>query len=421
MSTQARNGLLALLVIGCCIGCKPRKSSTDVQNLPFIQTNGSYLTQPNGDTLLLKGTNLGNWLVPEGYMFKLEHANAPRKIDELLYELIGPDSLQHFWHQYLNTYVTRADIQYLKKIGCNHLRLPFHYKLFTPDLYMGGRNQGFVYMDSLVSWCKAEGLYVLLDMHCAPGGQTGDNIDDSYGYPYLLKSSTSQDLLVDIWLQIATRYKNEPTVLGYDIVNEPIAHYFDADMDELNQSLYQLYTRTVEAIRTVDTRHLIFLNGSRWSTSFDVFQKPIADPNIVYEFHKYWFDVEQSEIQPYVDFREKYNVPIYIGETGENTDEWVRDFRLLLDSNAISWCFWPYKKMNNTKGIMNYEEPEPYQYITQYGLSDRSTYAKMRENRPKADTLKQIHAALRQFLHHAQYAHCFQNVGYIEALGLEPL
>ena len=100
-------------------------------------------------------------------MFKMEQVNAPRKIDELLYELVGPDSLQVFWKGFLNNYITHDDIKYLKSIGVNHLRLPFHYKMFTNDLYMGQRNSGFKYFDKLIEWCKKENVYVLLDMHCA--------------------------------------------------------------------------------------------------------------------------------------------------------------------------------------------------------------------------------------------------------------
>ena len=73
-------------------------------------------------------------------------------------------------------------------------------------------------------------------MHDAPGGQTGDNIDDSYGYPWLFSSKESQQLFCEIWKKIAARYKNEPVILGYDLLNEPIAPYFN-NMEELNAQL----------------------------------------------------------------------------------------------------------------------------------------------------------------------------------------
>jgi aryl-phospho-beta-D-glucosidase BglC (GH1 family) len=280
---------------------------------------------------------------------------------------------------------------------------------------MGERNAGFKYFDKVIEWCKKEELYVLFDMHCAPGGQTGDNIDDSYGYPYLFKSQSSQDLMTDIWISIAKKYANEPIVMGYDLVNEPIAHYFENELDTLNHSLFELYKRITTEIRKVDQNHMIFLNGSVWSTNFDVFET-LIDENIVYEFHKYWFEVNQDAVQSYIDFGIKNNVPIYIGETGENSDEWVKDFRTLLEVNNIGWCFWPYKKMNNLSGIMNFKEPETYHLISDYAKSDRSSYAKIRENRPAAD---KIQLALNEFLINCKYENCFVNEGYAKALDFE--
>ena len=413
------NILTTILIIFVSVSCKEevvKKSEIKVtDSLSFIKTKGTKLVDDSQNEIVLKGTNLGNWLVPEGYMFKMEQVNAPRKIDELLYELVGPDSLQVFWKGFLNNYVTHDDIKYLKSIGVNHIRLPFHYKMFTDDLYMGERNAGFKYFDRLIDWCRQEQLYVLLDMHCAPGGQTGDNIDDSYGYPYLFKSKSSQDLMTKIWVDIAKRYKDEPVIIGYDLVNEPVAHYFNDELDYFNHQLFLLYNRIIKEIRDVDVVHTIFLNGSNWSGNFDVFEE-LVDENVVYEFHKYWFEVNQEAIQFYLDFRDKHQVPIYIGETGENTDEWVNDFRILLDENGVNWCFWPYKKMNNLRGIMNFNQPEDYHLITEYAKSDRSTYAKVRENRP--DILK-VQKALNQYLENSLYKNNFVNRGYTKALNFK--
>lgn len=413
-----QNIVIALTIISAVSSCKVtenKSEKTTVNTLSFVKTEGTQLVYANGNPIILKGTNLGHWLVPEGYMFKMNQVNAPRKIDEMLYELVGPDSLQVFWKGFLNNYITHDDIKYLKSIGSNHVRLPFHYKMFTDDLYMGERNAGFKYFDRLLDWCRQEKMYVLLDMHGAPGGQTGDNIDDSYGYPFLFKSKSSQDLMTEIWVKIAEKYKNEPLIIGYDIVNEPIAHYFNDELPYLNHQLFLLYKRIVAEIRKVDKEHTIFLNGSNWSGNFDVFEE-IIDDNVVYEFHKYWFEVNQEAIQQYLDFRDKHQVPIYIGETGENTDEWVNDFRILLDKHKISWAFWPYKKMNNLAGIMNFKEPEDYHLITKYADSDRASFAKMRENRP--DILK-IQKALNDYLENSLYKNNFPNKGYVKALNFK--
>ncbi|MHB1108428.1 MAG: cellulase family glycosylhydrolase, partial [Lutibacter sp.] len=170
-----QNIVIALIIISAFSSCKVtenKSEKTTVNTLSFVKTKGTQLVDANGNSIILKGTNLGHWLVPEGYMFKMNQVNAPRKIDEMLYELVGPDSLQVFWKGFLNNYITHDDIKYLKSIGSNHIRLPFHYKMFTDDLYMGERNAGFKYFDRLLDWCRQEKMYVLLDMHGAPGGQT---------------------------------------------------------------------------------------------------------------------------------------------------------------------------------------------------------------------------------------------------------
>lgn len=406
--------ILATLIV--VISCnKPMNKKIEENKISFIKSNGVELVNDNNESILLKGTNLGHWLVPEGYMFKMDQVNSPYKIDELLHELIGPDSLAVFWDRFLTNYITKEDITYLKKIGCNHIRLPFNYKMFTDDLYMGKRNSGFQYFDKIIEWCKQEELYVLLDMHCAPGGQTGDNIDDSYGYPFLFKSKSSQDLFVKIWMDIVDKYKDEPIILGYDLMNEPIAHYYENELDVLNKELLNIYKRTVKEIRAIDQEHLIFLNGSVWSSNFEVFEELLGE-NIVYEFHKYWVDVNYDAIGQYVEFRDKHKVPIYVGETGENTDEWVNDFRVLLEEYEINWCFWPYKKMNNTRGIMNFEEPLEYELIKTYAKSDRSSYKNMRENRPD---IALVQKALNDYLENCKYEHNFENEGYTTSLGLK--
>jgi hypothetical protein len=163
----------------------------------------------------------------------------------------------------------------------------------------------------------------------------------------------------------------------------------------------------------VDTNHIIILGGARWNTDFSVFGEPF-DSNLVYEFHKYWMPPVQSEIQEYIDFRDKYNVPIYMGESGENNDDWVQNFRELLEKNKIGWHFWPYKKMDNTSGPMNFMMPENYDLIIEYAESDRSTYKNIRENKPDD---KKVKIALGNFLEECKFENCFPNQDYLKALG----
>jgi endoglucanase len=383
----------------------------------FISVKGKEIIGRDGKPFLIRGTNLGNWLVPEGYMFKLKGINSPKLINQAFAEIVGPDEMRVFWKQFLDTYITAEDIHYLKTTGLNSIRIPFNYKLFTNEDYMGDNDatRGFKYLDKAIAWCKAEGIYVILDMHCAPGGQTGDNIDDGYGYPFLMESRPSQELTIKIWKDIAAHYKNESIILGYDLLNEPIAHYFK--VDEINPHLEPLFKEITAAVRTVDKNHLIFLGGAQWDSNFKVFGAPF-DSKLVYTFHKYWTEPTVKVIQDYIDFRDKYNVPIYVGETGENTDEWVRDFKVVLEKNNIGWHYWPYKKMDNTRGFRTFDQPEGYDKIIEYTEKKRQTFEDIRKATP--EDRKAWKTILYKVLENSKFVNTKPNKGYIEALALTP-
>lgn len=385
----------------------------------FISVKGKEIIGPDKKPFLIKGTNLGNWLIPEGYMFFHQgdvRANAPKAINEALCEMIGPDETSIFWQKYLDSYITRADIHFIKSTGMNTIRIPFNYKLFTYEDYLGENNpnRGFELLDRVIGWCRQEGIYVILDMHCAPGGQTGDNIDDGYGYPFLFQNAGSRQLTIKIWARIADHYKNDPAVLGYDLLNEPIATYFNKT--ELNPFLEPLYKEITKAVRAVDKNHIIILGGAQWDSNMHMFGPPF-DPKLVYTFHKYWTATTQDVIQEYLDFRDRYNVPIYCGETGENKTAWIHDFRVLLEKNNIGWNFWPYKKMDNASGIITFKKPADYDNVISYAAdTTRFGFANIRKAAPA--NREQIKSALYEVLDNCRFENCTPNQAYIEALGL---
>ena len=392
--------------------CLLATATLQAQN--FFTCKGKDILGPDGNIFQARGTNLGNWLVPEGYMFGFKAANSPRLIDQTLSELLGQSETSKFWKKFLDNYITADDIHYLKIIGMNSIRIPFNYRLFTNEDYMGANDstRGFYYLDKVISYCRKEKIYVILDMHCAPGGQTGDNIDDGDGYPFLFESMESQRECIDIWKRIAFHYRNEKTIIGYDLLNEPIAHYFDKE--KFNHLLEPLYKEITKAVRQVDKNHLIFLGGAHWDSNFQPFGKPF-DKLLVYTFHKYWTAPSKEVIQEYLDFSNKFNVPIYCGETGENDDAWINTFRKILDSNNIGWHFWPYKKLNNTRGILTFEKPANYDSVTNYANEARPDFESIRNKRPA--NMELIKIALQQFLENCRFANCIQNKGYIKALG----
>ena len=382
----------------------------------FIHVDGPDLVQPNGERLFIQGTNLGNWLNPEGYMFGLKKTNSAWMIDLMLKEMVGPDATADFWHAFLTNYITKADIDFIAAQGANTVRLPFNYKLFTDEDYMGetGQKQPFLLMDRVVEWCKANGLYLILDMHDCPGSQTGDNIDDGYGYPWLFESERSQQLFCDIWVEIARHYRDESTILGYELMNEPIAHYFE-NKDSLYTLLQPLYKRAVKAIRTVDQNHVILLGGAHWNSFFFMFDDWMFDKNIMFTCHRYGGPATKEAIKEYIDFRDKTQLPMYMGEIGHNTMEWQAQFVEVMKQNNIGYTFWPYKKIDDSC-MMGIPRPEGWDStIVKFSESSRNSYQEWREARPRqAETLR----LLMQYAENCRFDRCQPQTEYIQSMGL---
>jgi aryl-phospho-beta-D-glucosidase BglC (GH1 family) len=395
------------------------KKKTKVSPDSFIGIDGPNLIAPGGEKFFIRGTNLGNWLNPEGYMFLFKKTNAPRLIDVALKEMAGPDFADNFWKLFKDNYITRKDIEYLKKTGTNTLRFPFHYKLFTDEDYMGlqSAQDGFQRTDSLVSWCRDAGIYIILDMHDAPGGQTGDNIDDSYGYPWLFTSEKSQKLFLDIWTKIADHYKNEPVILGFDLLNEPIAPYFGDDMQKLNDALEPLYKKAVAAIRTIDKNHIIMLGGAQWNGNFDVFSDWKFDNKMMYTCHRYGGKTNAEAIRKIIDFRDKTNLPMYMGEIGHNKDEWISSFCKTMGENNIGFTFWPYKKMGDSTSFVHVNKPENWDQIIDFTEKPRTTYKEVREARPDQALVQKT---LLEYIECCKFENCTINENYIKAIGLNP-
>ncbi len=410
---------IAMLALAACSpknGTETAQTAEDLPREAFVRVDGQNLVTPGGDTLFIRGTNLGNWLNPEGYMFGFRKASSPRLINEMFCQLAGDDFTANFWKSFKDNYITRADIDFIASQGANTIRVPFHYKLFTDEDYMGltGEQDGFIRLDSVVDWCADNGIYVILDMHDCPGGQTGDNIDDSYGYPGLFESGASHRRFCEIWTSIAAHYRNEPAILGYELMNEPIAHYFE-NKEELNAMLEPLQKEAVAAIRAVDPNHIILLGGAQWNSNFEPLTDSTYDDNIMFTCHRYGGPAIAEAIGSFIAFRDSTGLPMYMGEIGHNTDEWQSDFVDVMVANNIGYTFWPYKKVDNS--CMNaYSRPEGWQTVVDFAESPRSTYAEVREAAPGR---REARATMLEFLENIKFENCTPQESYIASMKLK--
>ena len=407
--------LLAIMLAAiCCLACSDRQ--TRLPKEAFMHVQGPDIIAPDGSRFFIKGINLGNWLNPEGYMFGFSKTNSARMINDMFCELVGPDFTAEFWKMFKDNYITRADIEFIASTGANTIRIPFHYKLFTDEDYMGlsSDQDGFKRLDDVIGWCREFGIYVILDMHDAPGGQTGDNIDDSYGYPWLLESETSQQLFCRIWRDIAQYYRNEPAILGYDLINEPIAPYFE-NMEELNSLLEPLLKRVTAIIREVDPNHIILLGAPQWNGNFKPFSDSTFDDNIMYTCHRYGGEASVNAIMNFIEFRDRVNLPMYMGEIGHNTDEWQENFCKAMEESNIGYTFWPYKKLHNScmNGIT---PPENWNVVRDFSEAPRATFFEVRAARPDQETARK---AMLDFIEKCRFENCIPQEGYIKSLRLK--
>ena len=318
-----------------------------------------------GKPLLLQGVGLGGWLLPEGYMWKLyTKCDRPRRMEALVERLCGADYARRFWRRYYDEYITERDIEYIAASGFNSVRLPINAR----HLSEGGELRGeyLRHIDECVAWCKKHGLLVILDMHAAPGGQTGKNIDDSErDFPALFTEKENEDRLVSLWCEIAERYKDEPSIGAYDLLNEPLAQEFS----HLYPRLLPLYRRLMRAIREYDKNHMLMLEGVHWATELEPLEgltSGEAADNVALQFHKYWSPPDAESLLPHIRAAGAPGVPLYDGESGENNAEWNSALFPMLERMGIGWCFWSYKKMETANSIAVFPQPPRWDELTNY-------------------------------------------------------
>lgn len=335
----------------------------------FLRAEGKNIVDEEGNHVILRGMGLGGWMLQEGYMLQTAgFANAQHIIEQHISDLIGDGAKEEFYDAWLANHVTREDIDSLKSWGFNSIRLPMHYNLFTLPIEeepVPGEqtwlDEGFEMTDSLLSWCAANEMYLILDLHAAPGGQGRDEGISDYDTtkPSLWESEANRTKTVELWRRLANHYKDEQWIGGYDLINET-----NWELDN-NQPLRDIYMRLTEAIREVDQNHILFIEGNWFANDFTNLT-PQWDDNLVYSPHKYWSINDQASIQWVIDIRDRYDVPIYFGESGENSNVWFRDAIRLLESHNMGWAWWPMKKVEDIAGPLSIVKTDGYQRLLDF-------------------------------------------------------
>ena len=331
----------------------------------LLQVDGTRMVNSSDNQeVILNAVNFGNWMVMEGYiMNSVSQAPDQHTWKEKLEPLVGSNSVKTFYDAWLTNHVTQDDIKQIKAWGFNAVRLPLHYEYFvnlgTPDVW---NEQGFDLLDDIISWCTAAGIYVILDLHAAPGGQSDNSGISDYDStkPSLWESAENRSKTVRLWDKLSERYKNEAWVAGYDLINEP---NWDLPNGTLLRELYEDLTRV---IRANGDDHILFIEGNSYSNDYTGLT-PAWDPQMVYVFHKYQSSADfASDLQWVLDLRTAENRPIWCGEHGENSNDNFTKMVELLRGQGIGMSWWPMKKFGSINCLASATFPSGYQDLLNY-------------------------------------------------------
>lgn len=324
----------------------------------FLKASKQLITDSKGNMVILRGMGLGGWMLQEGYMFKLGNTGQQHRIKARIEEVAGADYANQFYNKWLTNHTRKIDIDSMAAWGFNSVRLPMHYALYTLPVEqepVAGQNtwleKGFALTDSLLNWCKANNMYLILDLHAAPGGQGNDLAisDRDKSKPSLWENPANQQKMIALWKKLAQRYANEPAIGGYDIINEPNWGFESAKdtkgtSEAKNAPLRQLMMDVTKAIREVDKNHIIIIEGNGFGNNYGgIF--PLWDNNMVLSFHKYGNFNNIGSIQSFLELSNKHNVPLWLGESGENSNTWFTEAIKLAESHDIGWSWWQEKKI----------------------------------------------------------------------------
>ena len=342
--------------------------SSKFTNLDFLKTDDTQIKNNygKGNCVYLRGTNIGNLFVQESWMSSTD-ARDQKTINENLENRFGRDKKNALIEQYESSYFTSEDILKLKELGMSVIRVPFTYMNFYEKNDQGQwklKPNAFTRLDWIIEQCSEQGIYTILDLHGAFGSQNGqdhsgeviDKVEDVTFY----KDPNLKYLTLELWKEVAIRYRKNPAVAGYDILNEP-----GEKAGTTKEYHWDYYNQIYKIIRAVDPDHIIIMEAC-W-TALDLPQpSKYGWQNVVYEFHHYVWNGEKSVTMQkllanlLVASLKIFKVPIYIGEFTffELPEAWSYVLNLF-NVNGYHYTPWSYKSNNaGTWGIYNQKGTE---------------------------------------------------------------
>lgn len=348
----------------------------------WLKTSGQIFINEKGQEVLLRGLGVANWLNPEGFLF----GGAPfggvmgrfarscefdrgRTMDQFVAELCGPSYQKKFWKQWVDNYFAEADIRKMKEQGFNSVRFPLDARLLLeeePGYHF--IEEHFQFLEHYLDLCEKYGMYVILDMHAACAGQSAVSCDNGVdNQPHLFLDEEGANRTIRLWQELAERWADRWIIAGYDLLNEPISL---PEFDCLIPELKAFYDRLVTAVRQVDQKHILFIQGNRFANRLDIFDHDY-DPeyhNWAICTHCYETFPDLALFGPILEKRAQWNVPVWMGETGgsspanpEAGSAWMAvTFEMMMEYH-ISYNIWCAKALEGVDAAysVSFCSPDP--------------------------------------------------------------
>jgi len=323
-------------------------------SLPALHTDGPLLLYEGGNAVILRGVNLGSWLVMETYF--LMGPDQKFKDERALWagveKRFGKAKMQEIREAFRSAWITEEDFHRIRAMGLNSVRVPFQYRLLKDDLKSG--ENGWKWLDRAVDWCARAGIYCILDQHGAAGGQSdADHTGDS-GRNVLWGDPELQRKTAELWTEVARRYAGLPQIAAFDLLNEPMGA-------PSSDAMVGVQEKFMHAVRAGDPERLVIIEEAyrgletlpsvaerAWTgVLFSEHQYPtMGMTNPKPEVHERFITEHYPQLEKQ---QARLGAPIYIGEWNVIDESaggggMARRYIAEMERRGWSWAIWTYKQ-----------------------------------------------------------------------------
>jgi glucan 1,3-beta-glucosidase len=310
----------------------------------------------------LRGVNLGGWLVLERWMTPSLFEGLSATDEYTFCQELGSEKKKRL-KQHRDTFITKADFEWIADHGLNAVRLPIGYWAFgSAEPY----EECAKYIGKAMEWAKEYELAVIIDLHGAPGSQNGFIHSGKSGEAGWHANPENISRTVDVIGQIAEKYGKHPSLWGIELLNEPSRDIPLAKLQEYYRIAY------FEARQFTD-RRIIISDAYRPIAEWEDFIKSPDYIGLLLDVHLYQvfdprdkqlsFDEHIAKTLRWKHLLETFGADsIIVGEWSavldevyENVDEAEARRRLELYvetqryafANAAGQFYWSYKTEQN--------------------------------------------------------------------------